>query len=46
MNVEIFSALSWNIGKLREMKKAHKDMATEIALLRLENSEIRSKFAF
>ena len=44
MNVEIFSALSRNVGKLREMKKAHEDMATEIALLRLENSETHSQF--
>ena len=44
MNVEIFSALSRNVGKLREMKKAHEDMATEIAVLRLENSKVRSKF--
>ena len=46
MNVEIFLALSRNVRKLREMKKAHEDMAMKIAVLRLENSEVRSKFPF
>ena len=44
MNAEVFSALSRNVGKLHEMKKDHEDMATEIAFLKLENSETRSKF--
>ena len=44
MNTEVFSALSRNIGKLRDMEKAHEDMAIEIALLRLENTETRSMF--
>ena len=46
MNVEFFSALSRNVGKLREMKKAHEDMATDITVLKLENSELRRKFPF
>ena len=45
MNVEIFSALSRNVGKLREMKKAHEDIATDITVLKLENSELRRKLS-
>ena len=39
MNAEVFSALTRNVGKLREMKKVHEDMATEIAVLKLEKDE-------
>ena len=39
-------ALSRNVGKLREMKKAHEDMAMDITVLKLENSELRRKFPF
>ena len=45
MNVEVFSALSRNVGKLREMKKAHEDMATDLTVLKLENSELRRKLS-
>ena len=45
MNVEVFSALSRNVGKLREMKKAHEDMATDLTMLKLENSELRRKLS-
>ena len=43
MNVKLFSALIRNVEKLREMKKAHEEMATEITVLKLENSEVRRK---
>ena len=43
MNVECFSALTRNVGKLREMKKAHEDMTTDITILKLENAELRRK---
>ena len=43
MNTECFSALTRNIGKLRELKKAHEDMATDITVLKLENDELRRK---
>ena len=45
MDVEFFLALSRNVGKLREMKKAHEDMATDITVLKLENSELRRKLS-
>ena len=45
MNAEIFSALSQNIGQIRRMKKAHEDMGTDIAMLKLENSELRRKLS-
>ena len=41
MNVKVFSALSRNVGKLREMKKAHEDMSMDITVLKLEYSNIR-----
>ena len=44
MNQEIFSALSRNVGQLRRMKKAHEDMGTDIAVLRIENNDLRRKF--
>ena len=43
INAECFSALTRNVGKLREMKKAHEDMSTDITILKLENAELRRK---
>ena len=43
MNIELFSALTRNVGKLREVKKAHEDMATDITVLKLDNAEFRRK---
>ena len=45
MNAKFFSALSRNVGQLRRMKKAHEDMGTDIAVLKLENSELRPKLS-
>ena len=44
MNAEMFSALARNVGKLREMKKAHEEMAAEIAVLKLEKEQACGKW--
>ena len=44
MNAEVFSALTRNVGKLREMKKAHEEMAAELAQLQIEKEQAGSKF--
>ena len=44
MNAEIFSALTRNVGKLREMKKAHEEMSAELAQLKLEKEQASSKW--
>ena len=44
MNAEMFSALTRNVGKLREMKKAHEEMATELAVLKLEKEQACGKW--
>ena len=43
MNAEVFSALTRNVGKLREMKKAHEEMAAELAQLKAEREKAGSK---
>ena len=43
MNLEIFSALTRNVGKLHEMKKAHEEMSAELAQLKLEKEQAGSK---
>ena len=43
MNAEVFSALTCNVGKLREMKKAHEEMSAELAQLKLEKEQASSK---
>ena len=43
MNAEVFLALTHNVGKLREMKKAYKEMSAELAQLKLEKEQAGSK---
>jgi regulator of replication initiation timing len=42
-NAEVYAALTRNVGKVRELKKVRETMATEIATLNIENSELRRK---
>ena len=42
MNAEVFSALTRNVCKLREMKKAHEEMAAELAQLKAEKEQAGS----
>ena len=44
MNGEIFSALTRNVGKLREMKKAYEDMSAEMAMLKLGEEQACGKW--
>ena len=41
--LKFFSALTRNVGKLREMKKAHEEMAAELAQLKAEKEQAGSK---
>ena len=45
MNAEVFSALTHGVSKLREMKKAHEEMAAELARLRAEKEQAGSKYS-
>ena len=44
MNGGIFSALTRNFSKLREMKKAYEDMSAEMAVPKLEKEQACGKW--
>ena len=44
MNSEVFSVLTRAVGKLREMKKTHEEMAAELAQMKAEKEQECSKY--